>query len=404
MTVPPAATASSGESRPGQREALPDQLRGLALLGIVLVNMPFLAISTAGFTASSTSDIADRATAFLVVALAQGKFYLLFAFLFGYSLTLLLQHRTADGLRRYRRRLLGLAVLGLVHAVFFFIGDILLSYAILGTLLLLFVARSNRTALWAAAVTFAAALVVLGLLAVSTPTGAGLVADSVDVDSAIKGSFWHGAGARFTALPEALVVQMVLNWLLSFSMFLLGLVAGRRGVLTHPERHGPLWRRLLLLAALVGVPGGFGAAWLSFGPGAGGGQRDLIAVALCFATAPALSGGYVALAALHTGSRRMRLVQPAGRMSLTGYLGESILMTAIFGGWGLGLFGEMGALRAALIAVAVWLTLDLYAGWWLRRYRYGPFEWVLRTWSYRGWPPLRQSPRPPTGGHPLADP
>ncbi|MEG9218931.1 hypothetical protein V6S72_33495, partial [Pseudomonas aeruginosa] len=85
------SSGTASTAAPGAvRHPLPDQLRGLALLGIVLVNMPFLAISgTGGFLPSSTSTWYDQATAFAVVAFAQGKFYLLFSFLFGYSLTLL---------------------------------------------------------------------------------------------------------------------------------------------------------------------------------------------------------------------------------------------------------------------------------------------------------------------------
>lgn len=383
MSVPYGAKQS-------QRQPLPDQLRGIALLGIVLVNMPFLAISISGFTPDSTSSIPDRVTAFLIVAFAQGKFYLLFAFLFGYSLTLLLCNRTSDGLRRYRRRLIGLAVLGIAHAVLFFIGDILFSYAILGALLLLFVARGDRTAMRGAAVALGVALTVLVLVAISSPTGgSGLVADSGNFDAAMRGSFADAAAARAKALPEALVVQLVLNWAFSLGMFLLGILAGRRRILAHPDRHRTLWRRLLLLAGLVGVPGGLIAAWLSFGPGATTGQSDLIAIAVCFGTAPALTAGYIALAALHTASPVLRAVQPAGRMSLTGYIGESILMAVIFCGWGLGLYGRLGAFHAALIALAVWLALDLFAGLWLHRCRYGPLEWALRAWSCRALPSMR---------------
>lgn len=80
-------------------------------------------------------------------------------------------------------------------------------------------------------------------------------------------------------------------------------------------------------------------------------------------------------------------------MSLTGYLGESILLAAVFCGWGLGLFGRLGAFPAALIALAVWFALEVFARAWLSRFAYGSFEWLLRAWSYRAWPPLRR-PQP----------
>jgi uncharacterized protein len=72
-------------------------------------------------------------------------------------------------------------------------------------------------------------------------------------------------------------------------------------------------------------------------------------------------------------------------MSLTGYLGESMLLAAIFCGWGLGLLGQLTAFPALLVALAVWLSLELFAKVWLIRYRYGPSEWLLRCWATKSW-------------------
>ncbi|MGL4744495.1 MAG: DUF418 domain-containing protein [Dermatophilaceae bacterium] len=398
------------------RQQLPDQLRGLALLGIVLVNMPFLAISNTGFTLDAQRSVADVITQFVVVAFAQGKYYLLFSFLFGYSLTLMLRSGTrppgagsfradddtdgiqrTDGIRRYRRRLVGLAALGLAHAVLFFVGDILLSYAVLGMTLPWFVRRSDATALRAAAVAFSCGILVLAslvMLVLADPgSQGGFVADPAPIDRAFLGSFTDAAAARAEALPGVLVALGVLNWPFALGCFLLGLVAGRRGLLAHPAEHRPLWRRLLVVGAVVGLPAGVVSGLLAVDGGAGSVQQT-VAVALGFAAAPLLTGGYVALAALGTSTRRggqvLAVAAPAGRMSLTGYLGESILLSAIFCGWGLGLFGQLGAFAAALIALGVWATLEVLASWWLARYHYGPFEWALRVWTHRTVPPLRR--------------
>ena len=86
---------------------------------------PFLGISADGWTQSSVDGLPNQLTALLVVALAQGKFYLLFAFLFGYSSSFILRDDSTPNRRRFRRRLLALALIGSAHAVFFFVGDIL---------------------------------------------------------------------------------------------------------------------------------------------------------------------------------------------------------------------------------------------------------------------------------------
>lgn len=283
------------------------------------------------------------------------------------------------------------------------IGDILLAYAVLGVGLLFFVSRSNRTTLIGAAIAFAGGifLLVAAVLSASNGPSTGIVADPAALDTALRGGFVDAAIGRLDALPSVFATLVVLNWFPAFGMFLLGLVAGRRGVLAQPQAHTRLWRGLLVVAAVIGLPGGIAAGLLAHGPGLHTAAGDVLDVAIGFGTAPALAGGYVALVALGTRRRWMRLVEPAGRMSLTGYLGESILLAAIFCGWGRGLFGRLGAFPAALVALGCWAGLELFSHLWLRRYTYGPFEWLLRCWSYGTIvalrPPARIPPAPPAG-------
>jgi uncharacterized protein len=251
------------------RQAFPDQLRGLALLGIVLVNAPFLAISSSGFSAASVAAWWDLAAAFLVITLAQGKFYLLFAFLFGYSAVFIV--RTGAERRRYRRRLLGLALLGLAHAVLFFIGDILLAYAVLGFALMLLLGRSDRTVRRTAAVVFALSVVwLLAILALvaATPTATDPATIALD-DAIAHGSFLDAARARLATLPLTLLTLASLNWGIAFTMFCLGLVAGRRSLLADLASSRTLWRRLALWGIVLGLPLQIVAAVLQLRGGVG---------------------------------------------------------------------------------------------------------------------------------------
>jgi uncharacterized protein len=368
-----------------KRQALPDQLRGFALLGIIVVNMPFLAVSNVGIWQLQLSSLSDQVVGFLIVALAQGKFYLLFAFLFGYSFTLILKSRSSDGARRYLRRLVGLALLGAGHAYLFFIGDILMSYALLGLVLLLFIGRSTRTILIASAISYLIGLVLLALVFVESvgaeSSSGGFITDPIALDQALQGTFVEAVAGRATALPEALLVQIVINWFPSLSMFLLGLAAGRAGLLSDPSKNVRLWRSFVIVGVLIGLPAGFASAWLGLVPEDPNGVYGIAGVVLGFALAPALSAGYVGAIALLSHRRFMTYAEPAGRMSLTGYLGESILLSAIFCGWGLGLFGVLSLTQSLLVALGVWIALEVFAKQWLRRYAYGPFEWVLRSWS-----------------------
>lgn len=381
-----------------KRQALPDQLRGFALLGIIVVNMPFLAVSNTGVWEMQLSNSSDQVVAFLIVALAQGKFYLLFAFLFGYSLTLIVKSRSPEGVNRYLRRLVGLFLLGAAHAYLFFIGDILMSYALLGLVLLVFIGQSTHTVLVASAVSFLLGLALLALVffesLTATNTEGGFVSNPDALDQALSGSFLESVIARANALPEALVIQLVINWFPALSMFLLGLAAGRAGLLSDPARYTRLWRTCVIVGIVVGLPAGIASAWLALVPEDPTGVYGIAGIAVGFALAPALSAGYVGAIALLSHRRFMSHAEPAGRMSLTGYLLESIVLAVIFCGWGLGLFGVLSLTQALLVALSVWVALEVFAKQWLRRFAYGPFEWILRSWSNFERAPLRKPKQP----------
>ena len=378
-----------------KRQALPDQLRGFALLGIIVVNMPFLTVSNIGIWELEFSNLSDKVVAFLIVALAQGKFYLLFAFLFGYSLTLILKSGSINSISKYFRRLVGLALLGAGHAYLFFIGDILIGYALLGVVLVLFVSRSTRTVLIASAFSYLIGLALLVLVFFETRgnenSAGGFITNPTALDEAIKGSFLDSVVGRANFLPEALLVQIVINWFPALSMFLLGLACGRVGLLSDPTKYIRIWRSCVIVGVFVGLPAGVASAWLALVPKDPNGVYGIAGVVVGFALAPALSAGYVGAIALLSHRRFMSYAEPAGRMSLTGYLGESIVLAAIFCGWGLGLFGTLSLTQSLLIALGVWVFLEVFAKQWLRSFAYGPFEWILRSWSNLEFAAFRKS-------------
>lgn len=371
------------------REDFADELRGLALLGIVVVNVPFLAISGHGFTAASLATFADQVTAFATVAFAQAKFYLLFSFLFGYSLSFLIKPGKVDSTKQFKRRLVGLAVLGVLHAAFFFIGDILLLYALLGCVLLWLHQKPDAAVRKTIIVAISLWLLVLLLVLAGmwmSPQSDSMHAAARQLDVALQsGSFLAAAQARLVFWPDVMSVLVALNALGVLAMFAVGLLAGRRKLLADPRAAPALWRRGRQYGLLIGLPAALLSAYLSVGPGAAidaPGVRETAGVVLGFATAPFLTWGYVSLLVLLR-SRWPNILQwcrRAGRMSLTGYLAESILLSFVFCRYGLGLFGKLGAANVVLIAIGLWLIIDIFAQCWQRRFQYGPFEWLLRVW------------------------
>jgi uncharacterized protein len=384
------------------RQSFPDQLRGIALLGIILVNAPFLAISAAGYSEASVADGWDRAVAFLVTMLAAGKFYIIFSFLFGYSSLFILKDGSKLNRRVYRRRLVALLLLGIAHVVFFFVGDILVTYALLGFGLLLLVKRSDR-ALWLTAliVWIVAAcwvLAIAGLTAVVTvlfPEEAVTDLTMFDAyDAAMAdGTFWQAALERLKIYPTVIFAVIFGQGLFAFVAFCLGMLAARHQFLGRLEDFRPWLRRCAIWGLAVGLPLQFACTWFILGPGMpvglAMGPAGQVASALQLTLAPILSAGYIGALALLAMSRPRVLgpLAPPGQASLTIYLGESVLLCVIFCGWGFGLFGTLGAAAVTGIAIACWAVLAVAMTLWLRRFSQGPLEWLVGKWTKR---PLRR--------------
>ena len=206
-------------------------------------------------------------------------------------------------------------------------------------------------------------------------------------DVAMASGTWSQAvGARLKFWPVAAAVIGLLNGLPVLAVFALGLLAGRKKLLAQPNSHALLWRRGRIYGTTLGLPVALLGAWLSVGPGAQlgvTGLRETSGVVLGFVSAPFLSWAYVGwlLRWRQRVPNGLRWFRPAGRMSLSGYLGESALLSLVFCAYGLGLFGQLGAAAVATIGLLVWLALDLVAHLTQRFFARGPAEWLLRRFT-----------------------
>jgi uncharacterized protein len=417
--VPDDSTESASASTPAppvpgnllhQRDHFADELRGFALLGIAFVNAPFMAVSVQGFVDASVATWYDRTAAFLIFAFAQAKFYLLFSFLFGYSLHYIVKDDAPATARRFRWRLAGLAALGVAHAALLFTGDILFIYAVFGMALLVLRHKTDRAVLCTGIVAAMAWAAVWGALywsfwnssqVASSAASFGATADAsaggvgATVGAAIQAinsalqnaNFWDATLARIAYWPWALLFGVLLNGLGVVALFCAGLVAGRRRVLSNPDTHPALWRNGLIWGLGVGMPIGVFSAWLAVGPGAqlnaNSGLREFAGTAIGYLSAPFLTWGYASvLARQHiNGAQFLAVFRPAGRMSLTVYLGESLLLSFTFAAYGLGYFGQMTAAGVAATALTGWIIMSIAAVLIQKRFESGPMEAVLRRIS-----------------------
>lgn len=222
----------------GARLAHVDALRGFALFGILVVNIGYMASTYhgSGLEDPGFGSALDGAVRWFVTVFFEAKFFLLFSFLFGYSFTLQLTSAERSGARfgpRFLRRLAGLYVLGVLHAVLLFPGDILTTYAVLGLILLAVRRIGPRTAVRTAVVLFAvtAALYVLLAVGVHLTGGAGVdpgaAAEAERAAEALRGGPGAVIGEHLGQLPDVVFLLAFFQAPAAFAAFLLGLAAGR---------------------------------------------------------------------------------------------------------------------------------------------------------------------------------
>jgi uncharacterized protein len=372
----------------GRRLADVDALRGFALLGILVVNLGYLA-SPHHFRGAPDPVAAGplgHAAEWLVAAGFETKFYLLFSFLFGYSFTLQVR---AGFTPAFVRRLGGLFVIGALHAVLLFPGDILTTYAVLGLVLLALRRLPPRRALGLAVVVtvlLAAAYAALGVLLAGALDGTDPHA-AADADRTLR-ELRGGAGSVITAhlgqLPLAAAAILLAQAPAALAAMLAGFAAGSRRLLADPGRMLRGARRVQAAGFPIGLAGAMGYAWASVrhpGP-----ALEAFAFALDILTAPLLAAAYAAtlIRVLHSarGHRLAAVLAPPGRMSLSNYLGQSLVAVLLFTGVGLGLAGRLGPPAVLAVALAIYAAQLGLSRWWLRRFRYGPVEWALRAWTH----------------------
>lgn len=396
---------------PKDRIVLLDSLRGLAILGILLCNIP-LAFEPERVAESVPLWPHGQAPASLAVwwvtqVFFQQKFYTLFGLLFGASILLV----GGEGGDRDRtamiiKRLLALLVIGLFHGLVIWQGDVLWTYALVGLVALLVRSWSARRLLTA----------------------------GIALHVAINGwDLWRmiSRAARFDRpLPADLktrIAKDVATETARFSGDLATSLAQNAhdywDFITGSLHWPPIWPLIVLALMLTGM-GLFKTGWLK-GEASPAVHKALAAIGLSTlvvvgaaltlylatpskpmivgalshwmqgATAPAVSLGYLGLLALAARSKTWRAIPtvlaPVGQMAFTNYLMQSVIMTLLsYGGRGPTLYGKLDRPALAGITVAIWIAEILWSHWWLKRFTMGPLEWVWRL-AYRGPTALRRA-------------
>jgi uncharacterized protein len=399
-----------------ERVAALDVLRGFALLGIFIMNMPGFTHSLFAAPAGASHGV-DALVAGLRDLMFAGKFNLLFGLLFGIGFALQMarlrdaeaasaarQRRAVDArrpLRVYMRRLAFLLVVGIVHAMLLWPGDVLVVYAVLGFALLALQRLGDRAllALIAACLVFPALAELVRALVFSlfTETVAAFEYQQFEASNDLA----FGQGSFLAAMLET---ARVFFWsyssplgLFAYAAFyvqmatgiLAGFLVGRRGwpgkatLATAPLARA---QRAAFALAIIGTAIATIAGSVPDELAVSGASVFIAAFAKTISRA-ALAAFYAltVLRLLHGRAvpRWLRPLECAGRMPLSNYLLQTLLASFVFYGWGLGFWGRAGPTSETLLAISLFLVVQLpLSSWWLGRFRYGPLEYLWRRFTY----------------------
>ena len=361
--------ASLWATGPAQRIDAIDVLRGIALFGVMAINVVTefrVSIFDQFLSSGPPVSPVDRAVEAVLTLAVELKAFALFSLLFGAGLAIQFDRLANSGRRILLlvRRLVVLLAFGLVHLCLIWNGDILTEYALAGLIVLPFLFGPRRL-LAVAALAF---LVLYLAMQAFPPSGlfpeTGTIRQHVAEATRIypTSGFFDVLAFRLHEIPLIFPLHVFI-FPRTIGLFLLGALAWRTGIVRSPPQ------RLLF----IGVPCiGLGMALILSG------AEALGAILLALGYAAAIIG----IAKLDSGKKLLGWAAPLGRMAFTNYLTQSLIFGWIFYGYGLGLFGRLGVTSALAIGIAVYIAQVFFSAWWLRRYRYGPVEWLWRTLMY----------------------
>ena len=420
----------------GERIASIDVLRGFSLFGILWMNIVAFALPGAAYgdpTVAGGAHGADLVFWFVSQVLVEGKMRTIFSLLFGAGVVLLTTRAEQRGAGVvtadiYYRRTIWLIVFGLLHAYLIWSGDILYGYGIAGLFLFPFRKQTPRFLI-------IAGLLVLAMIVpksilegrrIASVRAAAAAADTL----AARGNAltdeqreaqeeWDGMRKEMKPSPAEVAKEIAdhragyrtlflrrmdevsegeskgyyrFGFFDVAGMMLIGMGLVKLGVLSA-ARSRRFYLTLGLLGYGIGLPINiFMAAWdvaRRFDPaemfvGYSGYDIGRLSVAL----------GHVAVVMLICRSRLLRgataRLAAVGRMALSNYLGTSLLCVLLFEGFGLGLYGRLARAQLLFVVLPVWLAQAILSPIWLRRFRYGPMEWVWRSLTYWSRLPMRR--------------
>ncbi len=389
-----------------------DVLRGVAVLGILIMNIQsFSMIGAAYINPTAYVDLSgiNKWVWILSHLLANEKFMSIFSILFGAGVILFSERAIEKGRRAsafHYRRMLWLLIFGMIHAYLIWYGDILVAYSLCGMLVFLFRKMKPKK------------LVVFSFLFFVIPiifyVGSGLSidywpqesydqnmqswmpdADKIEYDKkTMQGSWLEQMDVR---VSSAVFMQTFLFFFASFwrvmSMMLLGMALFKWGILSA-KRSNKFYLRMILFGLIPGYLITVFGVWRNFQAGWVMEYSMFIGNQFNYIGSVGVALGYTAIimlickAAKYEGFKN--LFGAVGKMAFTNYILMSLIAMFIFYGNGLGLYGLVERKFQILIVFAIWILLVILSPLWLKKFRFGPIEWLWRILTYWKIQPIRR--------------
>lgn len=380
------------------REPLIDTLRGLALFGILAVNIQAYSYGLHGISLgilNEASSWADHATVIGIALFLQYKAYPLFCFCFGYGFALQTRRWRAQGVNasnRFARRTNFLLGLGAVHGVLLWFGDVLTSYGIAGKVIAAHIGKGPRRLLdplrfWTVAwLIFSIPVVIALAWTTGDVAGESLKADTMESFRVYtQAGFWEALSYRagdfvvYTTGFFLIGAELVL-------IMLLGAWCALTGVLRSPERHKLFWRSVLKAGIFIGIP--VNACFALFAWQDAAHPWDSRGVLQALPDGFAATGAAMIISGLALARRSLivrvliTILAPAGRYALTHYVTQSVLMFVLLSGSGLGWGASLKQAHLLGLASCIFVMQVLISHVALKAGFEGPLERWWRRYTY----------------------
>ena len=378
-----------------------DLIRGFAVLGILIMNITsFSQISMAYMNPTIGAGLEGYNQYFhgFNYIFADTRFMSIFSILFGAGVVLFTQRIEAKGRRvvaLHYKRMFWLLIFGLIHAYFIWAGDILVAYAICGSLVFFFRKKSIRTLLIMTVILFLIPICLNYMTYYGMPeealesTFAFFYPSTEQIAAQTKimqGSYIEQMPLRIeNALELQTLVFMIDTFWRTSAMMLLGMILYRKGILSGDNStayyKNMIWVGFVpgLIISILGLNQVYSSNW-------SGAYVMNIGANYKFVSGLLMALGYIGLVIwiYKKGifKKLQNRLQATGRMAFTNYIGMSVICTLIFNGHGLGLFGTFDRLQQFLIVMGVWVIMLIISPKVLKKYQFGPLESMWRKLTY----------------------